>query len=169
MKFSAILLAGIFLLSLKSPGQESGASPAPPPTPSEATNLQITAEARVPFLGGLAGRARCDADGNVYLRPANGETFERYHPISALPITKIKPGGSFAGSFSVADAWPRLRATDFSVVADGKVYQAARSETDRSVYLVSYLPNGSPRSKIRLDADFLCRTNSASSHRGDSW
>jgi hypothetical protein len=155
MKFRAILLAALFALSLKSPGQERGASLASPPLPAESTNLEVTAETKVPFLGGLAGRAKCDAEGNVHLRPTDGETFERYHPTSALPIRKIKPDGSLAGSFSVADAWPGLWAIDFFVTADGKVYQAARSETDRSVYLVSYLPNGSPGSKIRLDADLF--------------
>ncbi|HME34696.1 MAG TPA: hypothetical protein VKF84_05620 [Candidatus Sulfotelmatobacter sp.] len=156
MKFSAVLLTATCAFPLITSAQDHGAAAVPVPTISAtSTNLQVTAEAKLAFLGGLAGRVKCDAEGNIYLRPTDSETSERYHPISALPIRKIKPDGSLASSFSVADGWPGLRAIDFFVAADGKVYQAARSETDRAVYLVSYLANGSPRSKVRLDADFF--------------
>jgi hypothetical protein len=103
----------------------------------------------------LAGRARCDGDGNVYLRSSDSETSQRYHPTSALPIRKIRPDGSLGSSFGVADVSPGLLAIDFFVAVDGGVYQAARSESERSVYLVSYLPDGTLKSRVRLDATFF--------------
>ena len=88
--------------------------------------LQVTMEAKTEFSGGLAGKADCDQQGNIYLRPAGGEISKKYHPISALPIRKVRPDGSVAGTFSIADASPGLRAIDFFVRSDGTIYQAAR-------------------------------------------
>ena len=156
MKFVVILSTAMCALPLMISAQERGAilGAATPPS-ATSPGLQVTAETKVPFRGGLAGRVKCDTEGNIYLRPTDSETFDRYHPVSALPIRKIRPDGSLAGSFSLADTWPGLRAIDFFVAADGRVYQAARSETDGAVYLVSYLANGSPSSKVRLDAEFF--------------
>jgi hypothetical protein len=156
MRFRAILLTAVCAAPLLTSSQERG-GPAKATSTSAptATNLQITAEAKTPFAGGLAGRARCDSEGNIYFRPTASDTSRKYHPISALPIRKVKPDGGLAGSFILADAAPGLLAVDFFVAADGKIYQAARSESDRSVYVVSYSPDGSLRSKVRLEAEFF--------------
>jgi hypothetical protein len=122
---------------------------------NDSGTLQVTREAKTEFPGGMAGKADCDEQGDIYLRPAGDETSKKYHPISALPIRKIRPDGSLAGTFSIADASPGLLAIDFFVQSDGKLYQAARSESDRSVYVISYSSDGFVRSKSRLQTEFF--------------
>ena len=127
--------------------------------PSDSSNdsgtLQVSMEAKTAFPGGLAGKAVCDDQGNIYLRPVGDETSKKYHPVSALPIRKVRPDGSLAGTFSIADVSPGLLSIDFFVQGDGKVYQAARSESDRSVYVISYSSDGLVRSKSRLQTEFF--------------
>lgn len=154
MKSRSILVTALCfapLLTTLSQDKGTGArttSVAPP-------TLVVTAEMKTPFAGGLAGRAKCDSDGNIYLRPTDAEASMKYHPISALPIRKLRPDGSLAGSFGIADTSPGLLAVDFFVAADGKVYQAARSDSEQAVYIVSYSPEGLVRSKVRLEGEFF--------------
>jgi hypothetical protein len=154
MSFRVILLTALCLAPLAASSQDK-VGPSAMLSASAATNLQITAEAKTPFVGGLAGRAKCDGQGNIYFRPTDAESSRKYHPISALPIRKLRSDGTLAGSFSLADVAPGLLAVDFFVTADGTVYQAARSESDHAVYVVSYSPNGALQSKVKLDGDFF--------------
>jgi hypothetical protein len=154
MRFRVILLTALCLAPSAASSQDR-VSPSAMLSASAATSLQITAEAKTPFAGGLAGRAKCDGQGNIYFRPTDAETPRKYHPISALPIRKLRSDGTLAGSFSLADAAPGLLAIDFFVTADGTVYQAARSESDHAAYVVSYSPDGALQSKVRLDGDFF--------------
>src|ERR1700756_5037693 len=61
-----------------------------PALPSDSSNdsatLQVTMEAKTEFPGGLAGKADCDPQRHIFLRPAGDETSKKYHPVSALPI-----------------------------------------------------------------------------------
>jgi hypothetical protein len=152
---AAVLLAVWVLPLIASTGDAGVASVLPSDSPSPSGTLQITMEAKTPFMGGLAGRAQCDDEGNIYFRPTDDETAVKYHPISALPIRKVKPDGGLGVSFSISDAAPGLLSVDFFVTGDGMVYQVARSESDRAVYIVSYSPDGSLRSKSRLEAEFF--------------
>jgi hypothetical protein len=156
MRFKAVLLTAVCATPLLTSSQDKGVpakatSTSTPP----ATNLQITAAAKTPFAGGLAGRAKCDGEGNIYFRPTDSDTALKYHPTSALPIRKIKPDGTLAGSFSIADNLPGLLAVDFFVADDGKVYQGARSDSERAVYVVVYSAKGLLRSKVRLEGEFF--------------
>lgn len=156
MKFTMIVLTAAFVTPLMTSSQDKVAPPnATLTSAGRPTNLRLKVEARTPFVGGLAGKSRCDAEGNIYFRPTDSDTAERYHPTSALPVRRIRPDGSLGGSFSISDTSPGLLATDFFVTTGGKVYQVARSESSRSVYVVSYSPEGSLESKVRLETEFF--------------
>jgi len=152
---SVFLLLEVGLSSVASAQYPRVLTVLPSGSSNDSGTLQVTREAKTEFPGGLAGKADCDEQGNIYLRPTGDETSKKYHPISALPIRKVRPDGRLAGTFSIADVSPGLLAIDFFVQGDGKLYQAARSESDRSVYVVSYSSDGSVRSKSRLQTEFF--------------
>ena len=114
-------LAVFLLLEVGLSGAASAQDPRvltvlPPGFSGDSGTLQVTMEAPTAFPGGLAGKADCDDQGNVCsYRPAGDETSKKYHPISALPIRKVRPDGSLAGTFSIADASPGLFSIDFFV------------------------------------------------------
>lgn len=156
MKVSALLLAVVCSVPLAMSSQDKGFTLKATSTSVTSTpNLQVTSETKTSLAGGLAGRAKCDGEGNIYFRPTDSDTSMKYHPISALPIRKIKPDGTLAGSFSIADNLPGLLAVDFFVADDGKVYQAARSDSERAVYVVVYSADGLLRSKVRMEGEFF--------------
>jgi len=155
MRFKTIILAMVIAVAPMASSQGGAADKPPQPVVRASAALQVTAEVKTSLAGGLAGRVRCDAEGDIYFRPTDAETPGKYHPISALPIRKLRSDGTLAGSFSLADAAHGLLAVDFFVTADGTVYQAARSESDHAVYVVSYSPDGALQSKVRLDGDFF--------------
>lgn len=149
--FRAVLFAGSFLLI---PGSGNAGSASTPPSGSSAT-LQVTAEAETPFSGGLAGRAKCDDAGNIYFRSTGDIASQNYHPISSLPIREVGLDGRPKGLFSLKDVSQGLLAIDFYVAGDGSVYQAARSESERAVYVIAYTANGTFRSKVRVQGEFF--------------
>ncbi len=150
MRFCFVLL--MCAISTWTCAQDKVAASKDAPAPE---SLQLTSRAIVPFAGALAGKARCDDDGNVYVRLLDAETSKQQHPISILPIQRISPNGSLTGSFSIASVSPRLSAIDFFVANDGKVYLAGRSDAEGALYVVLFSRDGLVESKVKLDVPFF--------------
>ena len=95
--------------------------------------------------------AKCDADGNLYIRK-----FATDRPLLG-PIVKVDPEGKRIAFFDPA-AVSQLkldRADAFSPVPDGGLYQiAAVSVANPQIYVLHYSSNGSPAAPTRLDANF---------------
>ena len=116
--------------------------------------LRVSTSAVVPFSGAIAGKARCDDEGNVYARLVDKETSKNAYA-STLPLQKIKRDGTMVTSHSAREISPDLRVTDFFVSGDGKVFEAARSDSEGNVYVVSSFSGTSPRKALRLETDFF--------------
>ena len=120
--------------------------------------LQIGTSSSVPFTGWVAGKARCDDDGNIYIHLMSAEMRQRYLRASRSPVTRIKPDGSLGGAFRITDAesdGADFSARDFFVKGNGEVYLPATSNSDAAVYVVAFSKDGSVRSKIKVDAAFF--------------
>jgi hypothetical protein len=118
----------------------------------------ITKDVEVAFTGSWAGKARCDADGNVYLRLLNPESAQRGQRQDMVPIRKVSPNGKLAASFRVTDAAdlaPDLGAVAFFAANDGRVYLAARAGSQRALYVLVFSNSGSLESKVKLDTEYF--------------
>jgi len=95
--------------------------------------------------------ARCDADGNLYIRK-----YATDRPLLG-PVVKIDAEGKRVASFDPA-ALSQLkldRADAYSPAPDGGLYQiAAVGIAKPQIYVLQFSSDGSPSSPIRLDADF---------------
>jgi hypothetical protein len=166
-KFSTIALA--FLLAL---APSVGISQTKPDTPSANKTsgspytstdpvfpLHASATVSVPSeLGGAFSTAKCDADGNLFIRKA---ALDR--PLLA-PMIKIDADGKRVASFDPS-AFSQLaldRADAFSPAADGGLYQIAqRGITKPDIYVLHFASNGDASSPTHLDADFEVYTFAA--------
>jgi hypothetical protein len=95
--------------------------------------------------------ARCDADGNLYVRK-----YATDRPLLG-PIVKIDAEGKRAASFDPATiSQLKLdRADAFAPAPDGGLFQiAAVGIAKPQLYVLRFSPDGSPASPIKLDADF---------------
>jgi hypothetical protein len=95
--------------------------------------------------------AKCDADGNLYIRK-----YATDRPLLG-PIVKIDAEGKRVAFFDpVAISQLKLdRADAFSPAPDGGLYQiAAVGIAQPQIYVLHFSSDGSPSSPIRLDADF---------------
>ena len=90
----------------------------------------------------------CGGDGSTYL-------WLKLHASSTVPVRAILPDGHLGQAFRVADVSPQLFVTDFFVSGDGTVYQAARSDSEQSVHILSYAKNGTLNSRVKLDREFF--------------
>src|SRR5882672_530396 len=95
--------------------------------------------------------ARCDADGNLYIRK-----YATDRPLLG-PIVKIDPEGKRVAFFdpkAFSDVKPD-RADAFSPAPDGAFYQIAGGGIAGSpVYVLKFSSDGSPSSRVILAADF---------------
>jgi hypothetical protein len=95
--------------------------------------------------------ARCDADGNLYIRK-----FATDRPLLG-PIIKVDPEGKRVALFDpVAVSQLKLdRADAFSPAPDGGLYQiAAVGAANPQIYVLHFSSDGSPSTPTPLDADF---------------
>lgn len=136
MKRSAILLICVCATSLA------------PVAQNKDVHLQLTTSAKTPLEGALVGKARCDHDGNLYVRVAGAGDREN----SALPIRKITPDGRLAATFTLANVVPNVRTMDFFVTNEGKVYEEAWTKSG-SEFVFTFSSDGSLLAKVELDAD----------------
>jgi hypothetical protein len=103
--------------------------------------LQLTATAKIPLMGTLVGKGRCDDRGDIYVRFMDADMNRVHHGITKIPIEKINPDGSMAATFRVTDAFADISGKDFFVSGDGQVYQAG------------FMPDGRCSSSSLLQAD----------------
>lgn len=121
------------------------------PVPVQPRPLEITAKVKTVLSGALLGRAACDEDGNIYLRPYVSQRVSGL-PSSASPVQKMKPDGTLAELFQNSDADGAKLPFRDAVSADGKVHQAAWTR-DGTIYVISFAKDGSSKSKTRIQTD----------------
>lgn len=152
MKLGAMVLLVTCVVSTMSRAQNKTPALASDSAGSEAPrNLRLTATAKVPLVGTLAGNGRCDDAGDIYVRFMDAEMNKMHHGITKIPIKKIRPDGSVAATFRITEAFPDISGKDFFVSGDGRVYQAGFMP-DGGVYVVEFADSGSLKSKLRLDS-----------------
>src|SRR5712671_8155525 len=102
--------------------------------------------------------AKCDADGNLYVRK-----YATDRPLLG-PVVKIDPDGKRTSLFDPA-VFSQLaldRADAFSPASDGGMYQIAQSGVLKPrIYVLHFSSDGSAASPTRLDADFEVYTFAA--------
>lgn len=138
MKVKHLVPIALIAVSVASLPQ-NGTSHPETSTDSSAHHLQVTRSANIAFTGVMAGKAKCDISGHVYVRLMSKEMGDRVS--STLPVQKIRPDGSIAGTFGIDNLSADLRAIAFFVSPDGTVSFAPRSDLEANVYFVSY-PKG---------------------------
>jgi hypothetical protein len=152
MKFRPIVLFAICVVSLLTRAQNKATATSGRPASSETSwMLQSTTTAKVPLVGTLVGKGRCDDTGDIYVRFMDAEMNKMYHGITKIPIEKINPDGSVAATFRITDVSPDIWGKDFFVSGDGQVYQAGFMP-DSAVYVAEFANSGSLKSKIRLSS-----------------
>jgi hypothetical protein len=153
--FVAVVFAGLSVgqINSASPGA-SGKIPAFGSSNSESSiTLHVISTMNVvsEMGGAFMIPAKCDADGNLYIRK-----FATDRPLLA-PVVKIDPEGKRTALFDPA-AFSQLaldRADAFSPASDGGIYQIAQSGVVKPrIYLLHFSSDGSPATPTRLDADF---------------
>lgn len=109
-------------------------------------------------MGGAFSSAKCDADGNLYIRK-----FAVDRPLLG-PVAKIDPDGKRVALFDPA-AFSELalnRADSFSPASDGGIYRIAQNGVSNpQIYVLHFGSDGAPSSATRLDADFEVYTFAA--------
>jgi len=109
-------------------------------------HLQFISSARIPFEGTVFSKFRCDDSRNVYALLVARDASAQVR--NAPPVTKLTPNAKIAGTFTVTDHYPNLRVLDFFVTGDGRVFQAAYSDTEGRDYVV--LPSAKA---VQLESD----------------
>jgi hypothetical protein len=151
MKLRMILPFHVCVVSLMS-AQNKGADQSGGSAGSGASGvLQLTATAKIPLMGTLVGKGRCDDRGDIYVRFMDADMNRMHYGITKIPIEKINPDGSLAATFRVTDAFADISGKGFFVSGDGQVYQAGFMP-DGAVYVVEFAAGGSLKSKIRLES-----------------
>jgi hypothetical protein len=152
MKLGAILLVVVGAVSLTTRAQNKAAAPSGGSAGSGASGmLQLTAAAKIPLVGTLVGKGRCDDRGDIYVRFMDADMNRMHHGITKIPIEKINPDGRPAAVFRVTDAFADISGKDFFVSGDGQVYQAGFMP-DGAVYVIEFAKGGSLKSKIRIES-----------------
>jgi len=160
--FVAVIFAGL------SVGQTNSASPgAPGKIPASGASISgasialhatSTMNVASEMGGAFMTPAKCDADGNLYIRK-----FAVDRPLLG-PVVKIDPDGKRTALFDPA-VFPQLaldRADAFSPASDGGIYQIAQSGVVKArIYVLRFSSNGSAASPTRVDADFEVYTFAA--------
>jgi hypothetical protein len=155
-------------LSAVSPAQIHSAPPsAPAKTPVSGSSISgstiaLHASSTMNVASEMGGAfmppAKCDGDGNLYIRK-----FATDRPLLG-PVVKIDPEGKRTALFDPA-AFSQLaldRADAFSPASDGGMYQIAQSGILKPrIYVLHFSSDGSPSSPTRLDADLEVYTFAA--------
>jgi len=154
------LFAGLSVPQTKSlpptPAKGPDSTPQAPETiltlrASPTTNLQSE-------MGGVFSSAKCDADGNLYIRK-----FAMDRPLLG-PVAKIDPDGKRVALFDPA-AFSQLaldRSDSFSPASDGGIYRIAQiGVSNPQIYVLHFGSDGAPSSATRLDADLEVYTFAA--------
>lgn len=109
-------------------------------------------------MGGAYGSAKCDAEGNLYIRK-----FALDRPLLG-PVVKIDPDGKRVALFDPA-AFSQLaldRADAFSPASDGGLYRIAQSGVSNpQIYVLHFGSDGAASSPTRLEANFEVYTFAA--------
>jgi hypothetical protein len=148
-----LLLGG--LIPRTSLAQSNSAVAAPPakvPLSGSTLTLRATSTLNIPseMGGAFMNPAKCDADGNLYIRKLAMDRPQ------LGPVVKIDSDGQRAALFDPA-AFSQLaldRADAFSPAPDGGMYQIAQSGVLKPrIYVLHFSSDGSASSPVRLDAD----------------
>lgn len=112
--------------------------------------LPVTAAGAVEsqFTGPIFGRAKCDEDGNLYLRAYTQERVFA-NTVHQAPIQKIKADGAMAETFTISDFSTQFWAKDFFVTGDGRVFQIAYSSKPE-FYVFEFSGDGSLKTKTSI-------------------
>jgi hypothetical protein len=156
MQISRPVLLVIVLFPLFMDGSLFAQSKTPPHAtarPVQAIALHETSRKSIAseMGGAFMFPAKCDADGNLYIRK-----YATDRPLLG-PIVKIDPEGKRVALFDpVAVSQLKLdRADAFSPAPDGGLYQIATVGVARpQIYVLHFSSDGSPSTPIRLDVDF---------------
>lgn len=151
MKLGTILLFVVCAVCLISAQNKAAAPNAGSASSDVSGMLQLTATVRIPLVGRLVGKGRCDDRGDIYVRFMDADMNRMHHGITKIPIEKINFDGSLVATFHVTDAFADISGKDFFVNGDGQVYQAGFMP-DGAVYVVEFAAGGSLKSKIRLES-----------------
>ena len=155
---SAVLMALVLFAGVLVPQTKSSlASPAKvPDSKPQASETIFTLHASSTMnlqseMGGAFSSAKCDADGNLYIRK-----FAVDRPLLG-PVAKIDPDGKRIALFDPA-GFSQLalnRADAFLPASDGGIYRIAQSGVSNpQIYVLHFGSDGAPSSSTRLDADF---------------
>ena len=149
-RLALILFALLFhsrLVAQSIPSPHATARATPAIALQETSRKSIASE----IGGAFMFPARCDADGNLYIRK-----YATDRPLLG-PIAKIDSEGKRVALFDPA-AISQLkpdRADAFTPAPDGGLYQIASVGIARpQIYVLHFSSDGSPSTPIRLDADF---------------
>ncbi|HXZ81742.1 MAG TPA: hypothetical protein VEG30_17575 [Terriglobales bacterium] len=152
MKIWELFLIGFCALPFIGQAQNDKSSMGPTsPSADGSRDFRITSSVRVPLRGALFGRAKCDGEEDIYLRLIDAEASEKHQDYLTLPIRKLRPDGTIAGSFSVTGVSPRLGLMDFFVTHNGGIFGVGHG--DPPVYVVSFSEGSSPPKVVRLETD----------------
>lgn len=156
-----VLFAG--LLPSTSVAQASSAVAATPskvPLSASTLTLRATSTMNIPseMGGAFMNPAKCDADGNLYIRKLAMDRPQ------FGPVVKIDSDGQRAALFDPT-AFSQLaldRADAFSPAPDGGMYQIAQSGGLKPrIYVLHFSSDGSASSPVKLDADLEVYTFAA--------
>jgi hypothetical protein len=98
---------------------------------------------------GLYLPAKCDRDGNVYLRGVNHDGVHAIYKLNAggKQVALLQPDLATPGSKPVVGGY-------FSVGKDGYVYELVGSWEDRKNHVLIYRSDGTLKTDIKLETDF---------------
>jgi hypothetical protein len=149
------VIVGLIALVLASPAQNAKPSSATIVPAESSAGMRVKSTAKVAFTGSVMGRIKCDDSGSIYARLVDAETSKQYHGSSFLPVKKIKQDGTIASVFSVSGEYPSFKVSDFFIAGDGRVFQAARSDSEGDVYVVSFSDSTPAGKAVRLETDYF--------------
>lgn len=122
------------------------------PAADSSSRLRVTRDTKTGLAGAPLVYARCDFDGNLYLRL---DVAERGKQPSRLSISELTPEGNIARIFRLPESPLDLQALEFFPSANGHLYVAAWSTSEHAVYLLSFAREGTLTSETRLQSDFF--------------
>jgi hypothetical protein len=114
-----------------------------------ALTLRETVKTAYVNAGMLYLPAKCDRDGNVYLRDMSHDGVHAIHKLNAggKQVALFQPDLPTAGSKPVAEGY-------FSVGKDDYVYELVGSWEDKRNHVLIYKPDGSLKTDIKLQTGF---------------
>lgn len=118
---------------------------------SQEVTLQIKSDITTQIRGTIFGKVGCDDAGDIFVRQYSFE-LAKAGTIHQVPVVKIKPDGSIAASFKVADAGPDLHMENFAVNSKGEVYMGTYTR-DGEIYVLKFSKDGVLDSKNKLDIE----------------